>query len=156
MNKIKKTFKLAERIGYITGFIIATTLWSIQSQAHTNTAISDLQAVSHLTPSMILAALIGAIGSYLAFGEDKKIPPSAASIGHVLLGFGAGLFFTRGSLELAGKMNSSHDIVLFTSFLWAVCGYFLLRLFVSVAKSDKIQQILPEWIAKTLGINKEE
>lgn len=100
---------------------------------------------------MFVATLVGAIGSYLAFGEDKKFPPSATAVGHVLLGFGAGLFFTKGSLELMGRINASHDIVLFVSFLWAVGGYFILRLAVSVANSDKIKDFLPNWLVKILG-----
>lgn len=43
----------------------------------------------------------------------------------MLLGLGAGLFFTRGSLELMGHANSSEDVVLFVSF----CGRLVAILF---------------------------
>lgn len=160
----KLNLKLAERLGYLVGTLIALMLWAVQAIANptheliTNAPVVGSQLGSqfaHLpsvTPSMLLATFVGAFGSYLAFGEDKKFPPSATSVGHVLLGFGAGLFFTRGSLELMGRINSSHDVVLFVSFLWAVGGYFILRLAVSIANSDKIKDILPRWIARLLGV----
>ena len=86
----------------------------------------------------------------MAFGEDKKFPPSATSLGHILLGFGAGLFFSRGSLELMGYIDSSDDVVLLVSFLWAGIGYFFLRLVVAVVKSEQIAEILPAWAARLL------
>lgn len=156
----KLNLKLAERLGYLIGMLIALMLWAVQALANptkeliTNAPVvgSQFAHLPSITPSMLVATLVGAVGSYLAFGEDKKFPPAATSVGHVLLGFGAGLFFTRGSLELMGRINSSHDVVLFVSFLWAVGGYFILRLAVSIANSDKIKDILPSWIAKILGI----
>ncbi len=129
-------------------------LWLI---ATTSSAFADSTAflpIATITDAMLVATIIGAIGSYMAFGEDKKFPPSATSIGHILLGFGAGLFFTKGSLELMGRNNSSEDIVLFVSFLWAVGGYFILRLLIAVANSDRVKDILPNWLAKLLGVDK--
>ena len=103
---------------------------------------------------MLFATIIGAFGGFLAFGEDKKFPPSAASLGHILLGFGAGLFFTRGSLELMGYIDSSDDVVLLVSFLWAGLGYFLLRLMVSIVNSERVAEILPDWLTRLLGVRK--
>lgn len=142
-----------ERTGYILGWLVAFLAYitATSSAAYAEVATPHL---SNVTTAMIIATMVGAIGSYLAFGEDKKFPPSAASIGHILLGFGAGLFFTRGSLELMGRINSSEDIVLFTSFLWAVGGYFILRLIIAVTNSDQVKGLLPAWLAKLLGVDK--
>lgn len=112
---------------------------------------ADAPLTHHLpfiTLSMLLATFMGAVGSYLAFGEDKKFPPSATSVGHMLLGFGAGLFFSRGSLELMGNIDASDNVVIFVSFLWAVAGYFALRLFVAVVNSEQLKAILPDWVTK--------
>lgn len=137
-------------LGWLTALAIYTYLTSLDASA--NTLVST--ALPFITPSMLFATIIGAIGSFLAFGEDKKFPPSATSVGHILLGFGAGLFFTRGSLELMGHIDSSDDVVLLVSFLWAGIGYFFLRLVVSVVKSEKMVELLPDWVAKLLGVNK--
>lgn len=143
-----------ERIGCALGWLAALMIWIIMtiSEAHADVAL--IAALPFITPSMLFATIVGAVGSFLAFGEDKKFPPSANSVGHILLGFGAGLFFTRGSLELMGYVESSDDVILLTSFIWAGMGYFLLRLAVSVVNSDKIATILPDWVARLLGVNK--
>ncbi|WP_019519951.1 hypothetical protein [Faucicola boevrei] len=141
-----KNSKISQ-LSYLVGVFLAFWLWAMNARADT----AVINQFPSITPSMFVATLVGAIGSYLAFGEDKKFPPSATAVGHVLLGFGAGLFFTKGSLELMGRINASHDIVLFVSFLWAVGGYFILRLAVSVANSDKIKDFLPNWLVKILG-----
>ena len=137
-------------MGWLTALAIYLFLTSLDAQANT----PMFNHLPFITPSMLLATVIGALGSFLAFGEDKKFPPSATSVGHILLGFGAGLFFTRGSLELMGHINSSDDIVLLVSFLWAGIGYFFLRLVVAVVKSEKMAEVMPEWVAKLLGVNK--
>lgn len=137
-------------MGWLTALVIYTYLTTLDARANIPMSV----ALPFITPSMLLATIIGALGSYLAFGEDKKFPPSATSVGHILLGFGAGLFFTRGSLELMGHIDSSDDVVLLVSFLWAGIGYFFLRLVVSVVKSEKMVQLLPDWVAKLLGVHK--
>lgn len=146
-------YSTLDRIGYFVGWYVALTAY-LSATIPTAYADSGIPHLSTITFSMLIATFIGAVGSYLAFGDDKKFPPSAASIGHILLGFGAGLFFTRGSLELMGHINSSEDVVLFTSFLWAVGGYFVLRLVIAVTNSDRVKSILPDWIAKILGVDK--
>jgi len=148
----KKTWLL--RIGCAAGWLAAITIWLFITMFDANADTTIATALPFITPSMLLATIVGAIGSYLAFGEDKKFPPSATSIGHVLLGFGAGLFFTRGSLELMGHIDSSDDVVLLVSFLWACGGYFFLRLVISVVNSEKMVKILPDWIARLLGVDK--
>ena len=137
-------------LGWFTALFVYVVLTSFDASANT----PFFSALPFITPSMLFATIIGALGSFLAFGEDKKFPPSATSVGHILLGFGAGLFFTRGSLELMGHIDSSDDIVLLVSFLWAGIGYFFLRLVVAVVKSEKMVEILPDWAAKLLGVNK--
>lgn len=142
-----------ERIGYLTGWAVSVIVWFFVPFRYAFANFGNTIGIaSTLTPTMILSALMGAVGSYLAFGEDRKFPPTTASLGHVLLGFGAGLFFTRGSLELMGHLNSSNDVILFASFLWAALGYFILRLLVSVANSAKTREMIPAWIARILGV----
>jgi hypothetical protein len=151
---LKKSSAIFDFLGCLLGWGVTAMLWLI---ATTSSAFADSTAflpIATITDAMLVATIIGAIGSYMAFGEDKKFPPSATSIGHILLGFGAGLFFTKGSLELMGRNNSSEDIVLFVSFLWAVGGYFILRLLIAVANSDRVKDILPNWLAKLLGVDK--
>lgn len=143
------------RIGCALGWLTASAIWLLLTTADARADTPMYTALPFITPSMLFATIIGAVGSFLAFGEDKKFPPSAASIGHILLGFGAGLFFTRGSLELMGHIDSSDDVVLLVSFLWAGVGYFILRLAVSVVKSEQIAEILPEWLARLLGVDKQ-
>ena len=142
------------RIGCALGWLTALLIWIVLTAKNASANDSFSAALPFLTTSMLLATIIGAVGSFLAFGEDKKFPPSATSIGHIMLGFGAGLFFTRGSLELMGHIESSDDVVLLVSFLWAGIGYFFLRLVVAVVKSEKMAELLPEWAAKLLGVNK--
>lgn len=154
---LKKTFEytLLDVISCLLGWAIACLLWLLISQP---ALAGDLSKVVNTTqmaifsPVLIVSAVIGAVGSYLAFGEDKKFPPSSASIGHVLLNFGAGLFLTRGSLELMGHQHSSHDVIVFTSFLWASVGYFLLRMLITVAQSEQVRQVLPRWLARVMGV----
>ena len=149
-----------DRIGYFFGCFIGVSIWFFNSiiaaQAATlhPTAPPIALIIPNITASMLLATIIGAIGGYLAFGEDKKFPPSATSVGHVLLGLGAGLFFTRGSLELMGRLNSSDDMIMLVSFLWAVGGYFVLRLVIAVINSERVKDILPDWLVKILGVQK--
>lgn len=154
---LKKTLVL-DRIGYLCGLVFALIAYSLATMSPANaidgTNTSTIPLFASVTTAMLLATFLGSVGSYLAFGEDKKFPPSATSVGHVLLGFGAGLFFTRGSLELMGKLHSSEDVVLFVSFLWAAVGYFALRLGVAVINSERIKDILPDWLAKLLGVSK--
>ena len=142
------------RIGCALGWLTAIVFWMLLTLSSANADTPFYSALPFITPSMLFATIIGAIGSFLAFGEDRKFPPSASSVGHILLGFGAGLFFTRGSLELMGYIDSSDDIVLLVSFLWAGIGYFLLRLLVSVVNSEHIAEILPSWVARLLGVRK--
>lgn len=142
------------RIGCALGWLVAVIVWMILTLNHAKADTPFSTVLPFITPSMLVATIIGAVGSFLAFGEDKKFPPSATSLGHILLGFGAGLFFTRGSLELMGYIDSSDDIVLLVSFLWAGIGYFFLRLVVAVVKSEKMVEILPDWAAKLLGVSK--
>lgn len=142
------------RIGCALGWLVAVIVWMTLTLNHAKADTPFSTALPFITPSMLIATIIGAVGSFLAFGEDKKFPPSATSLGHILLGFGSGLFFTRGSLELMGYINSSDDVVLLVSFLWAGIGYFFLRLVVAVVKSEKMAEILPDWAAKLLGVNK--
>ncbi len=142
------------RIGCATGWVTALAIYLLLTSidARANTPI--YQSLPFITPSMLFATIIGAFGSYLAFGKETKFPPSSASLGHILLGFGAGLFFTRGSLELMGHIDSSDNIVIFASFLWACAGYFILRLVVSVVNSEQMASILPDWVARLLGVDK--
>lgn len=159
---LKKTFEytLLDVISCLLGWAIACLLWLLISQPALAGALSKngLEQVVNTTqmaifsPVLIVSAVIGAVGSYLAFGEDKKFPPSSASIGHVLLNFGAGLFLTRGSLELMGHQHSSHDVIVFTSFLWASVGYFLLRMLITVAQSEQVRHVLPLWLSRVLGV----
>ena len=142
------------RIGCALGWLAAVAVWMLLTISHAKADTPFFTALPFITPSMLVATIIGAFGSFLAFGEDKKFPPSATSLGHILLGFGAGLFFTRGSLELMGYINSSDDVVLLVSFLWAGIGYFFLRLVVAVVKSEKMVELLPDWAAKLLGVSK--
>ena len=142
------------RIGCALGWLAAIAVWMLLTISHAKADTPFFPTLPFITPSMLVATIIGAVGSFLAFGEDKKFPPSATSLGHILLGFGAGLFFTRGSLELMGYINSSDDVVLLVSFLWAGIGYFFLRLVVAVVKSEKMVEILPDWAAKLLGVSK--
>ncbi|MED6317419.1 MAG: hypothetical protein VYA60_09310 [Pseudomonadota bacterium] len=142
------------RIGCALGWLVAIAVWMFLTISHAKADTAISESLPFLTPSMLIATVIGAVGSFLAFGEDKKFPPSAASLGHILLGFGAGLFFTRGSLELMGYIDSSDDVVLLVSFLWAGIGYFFLRLVVAVVKSEQIAEILPAWAARLLGVSK--
>lgn len=148
---IKPTVIL-DTVGYLLGWSITASLWLCSSVAFAAPVLHP--QLAPVTLSMLIATVIGALGSYLAFGEDRKFPPSATSVGHVLLGFGAGLFFTRGSLELMGRLNSSEDLVVLVSFLWAVGGYFILRLAIAVLNSNRIKELLPEWVAKVLGVDK--
>lgn len=150
----KKTTSLFDRVGYTMGCLIGLIIWLFNSMKAAQASNLSAFAMPTITASMLLATIIGAIGGYLAFGEDKKFPPSATSVGHVLLGIGAGLFFTRGSLELMGRLNSSEDMILLVSFLWAVGGYFVLRLAIAVINSDRLRDILPDWLAKILGVQK--
>lgn len=143
-----------ERIGCALGWLTALVIWMMLAMTNANADPVIATALPFITPSMLFATIIGALGSFLAFGEDKKFPPSATSIGHILLGFGAGLFFTRGSLELMGRIDSSDNVILFVSFLWACGGYFFLRLIVSVVNSEKMAEILPTWVARLFGVNK--
>lgn len=143
-----------ERIGCALGWLAALVIWMLLTISNANADIPMYTALPFLTPSMLFATIIGAVGSFLAFGEDKKFPPSATSIGHILLGFGAGLFFTRGSLEIMGYIDSSDDVVLFASFLWAGIGYFLLRLVVSVVQSEPVQAMLTNLIGRLFGGSK--
>ena len=150
---------LFDRIGYLSGCFIGVAIWFLNSMIAANAAEQPMtqpmaMVIPNITASMLLATLIGTVGSYLAFGEDKKFPPSASSIGHVLLGLGAGLFFTRGSLELMGRLNSSNDMILLVCFLWAVGGYFILRFAIAVINSDRLKDIIPDWLAKLLGVQK--
>lgn len=151
---------LFDRIGYLFGCFIGVSIWLLNSMiaAHAATANPITPPIAliipNITASMLLATVMGTIGSYLAFGEDKKFPPSATSVGHILLGLGAGLFFTRGSLELMGRLNSSNDMIMLVCFLWAVGGYFVLRLAIAVINSDRLKDILPDWLAKLLGVQK--
>ncbi len=158
MKKPLKKLLILDRIGYLCGLVFALIVYSLATLSSANAvdgAITDSVPIfASVTTAMFIATFLGSVGSYLAFGEDKKFPPSATSVGHVLLGFGAGLFFTRGSLELMGKLNSSEDVVLFVSFLWAVAGYFALRLGVAIINSERIKDILPDWVAKLLGVSK--
>lgn len=151
-----------DRIGYLSGCLLGLLIWlfntiraahAIEQNPTIGTIVNHVPAPA-ITASMLLATCIGAIGGYLAFGEDKKFPPSATSVGHVLLGLGAGLFFTRGSLELMGRFNSSEDMVMLVSFLWAVGGYFILRIAIATLNSQRVMDILPAWLAKILGVNK--
>ncbi|QQU05949.1 hypothetical protein I6I87_07490 [Moraxella osloensis] len=151
---LKKSSLIFDIIGCMLGWSIVAFLWLLATINPVFAEYKQLLPVSTITNAMLIATVIGAIGGYLAFGEDKKFPPSATSVGHVLLGLGAGLFFTRGSLELMGRNNSSEDVVLFVSFLWAVGGYFILRLLIAVANSDRIKAILPDWLAKFMGVDK--
>lgn len=143
-----------ERLGVILGYLTALGLFGFftATPAAAESVSKSLPLISY---SMLVATFIGAVGSYLSFGADKKFPPSAPAIGHILLGFGAGLFFTHGSLELLGRMNNSEGVVVFVSFLWAVAGYFLLRLAVAVIDSRELRAILPRFIAKRLGVKEE-
>lgn len=157
----KQPTPLFDRIGYLFGCFIGVSIWLYNSMlaAQANTPQPPVTPpiafiMPNITASMLLATIIGAIGGYLAFGEDKKFPPSATSVGHVLLGLGAGLFFTRGSLELMGRLNSSEDMIMLVSFLWAVGGYFVLRLGIAVINSERIKDILPDWLANFLGVQK--
>lgn len=151
---LKKSSALFDFLGCLLGWCVAAMLWLFATATSAFAEYKPLLPITTITNAMLIATIIGAIGSYLAFGEDKKFPPSAISIGHILLGFGAGLFFTKGSLELMGRTNSSEDVVLFVSFLWAVGGYFILRLMIAVANSDRVKDILPQWLAKLLGVDK--
>lgn len=144
-----------ERIGVALGFCCALVLFGAFTATHAAAADTVIQSLPLISYSMPAATLVGAVGSYLSFGADKKFPPSANAVGHILLGFGAGLFFTHGSLELMGRLNNSESVVVFVSFLWAVGGYFLLRLGIAVIDSEQIRAILPKWIAKRLGIGDE-
>ena len=151
---LKKSSLIFDIIGCMLGWSIVAFLWLLATINPVFAYSNQLLPISTITNAMLIATIIGAIGGYLAFGEDKKFPPSATSVGHVLLGLGAGLFFTRGSLEFMGRNNSSEDVVLFVSFLWAVGGYFILRLLIAVANSDRIKAILPDWLAKFMGVDK--
>lgn len=152
MSKIRPF--ILDFIGCMLGWCVVAIVWMTATIKPALAVNQQLMPFATITNAMLIATIIGAIGSYLAFGEDKKFPPSATSLGHILLGFGAGLFFTRGSLELMGKNNPSEDVILFVSFLWAVGGYFILRLVIAVANSDRIKAILPDWVAKLLGVEK--
>lgn len=153
---IKQTTKKVwlERIGCALGWLTALIIWMFITLSNANADNTFVSAMPFITPSMLFATIVGTIGSFLAFGEDKKFPPSATSIGHIMLGFGAGLFFTRGSLELMGHIDSSDNIVLFASFLWAGIGYFFLRLVVAVVKSEQMAKALPVWAARLFGVDK--
>ncbi len=157
MPKLNNKYFLLDVISWGLGCAIACLFWLLlltQPSYANNEVVQSLAVVS---PMLIFSAVIGAVGSYLAFGDDKKFPPTSASIGHVLLNFGAGVFLTRGSLELMGQSQSSADIVVFTSFLWASVGYFILRILITFAQSPVIQQtlqhIFPHWFTRILGVN---
>lgn len=142
------------RIGCALGWLFCIAAWAFLTMFDAKADTALHLSLPFITPSMLLATVIGTFGSYLAFGEDKKFPPTSASIGHILLGFGAGIFFTRGSLELMGHKDSSDDVVIFVSFLWACAGYFILRLVIAVVNSDRIKEILPNWLTRLLGVDK--
>lgn len=158
----KKNTSLFDRVGYFIGCLIGLAIWFfntilVAQAADKNSPLAVIATslpMPTITAPMLFATVIGSVGGYLAFGEDKKFPPSATSVGHVLLGFGAGLFFTRGSLELMGRLHSSDDMVLLVSFLWAVGGYFVLRLIIATINSDRVRDLLPDWVAKFLGVQK--
>ena len=152
--KKKLSKKWLMRIGCLSGWFTCIAVWLLLTTLDAKANTSMNLSLPFITPSMLLATIIGAFGSYLAFGEDKKFPPTSAAIGHILLGFGAGLFFTRGSLELMGHIDSSDDVVIFVSFLWACAGYFILRLIIAVVNSDRIKEILPDWLTRLLGVDK--
>ena len=97
---LKKSSLIFDIIGCMLGWSIVAFLWLLATINPVFAYSNQLLPISTITNAMLVATIIGAIGGYLAFGEDKKFPPSATSVGHVLLGLGAGLFFTRGSLEL--------------------------------------------------------
>ncbi len=157
MLKPNNKYFLLDLISWAFGCTLACLFWLLlltQPASANNEVVQSLAVVS---PMLIFSAVIGAVGSYLAFGEDKKFPPTSASVGHVLLNFGAGVFLTRGSLELMGQSQSSADIVVFTSFLWASVGYFILRILITFAQSPVIQHtlqyIFPHWFTRILGIH---
>lgn len=151
-------FDMNKKYVHLSAFFVGVWLsWFVlYQQAFANPPLTE---VSPLPPPLVwLSATIGALGSYLVFGDEKKFPPSATNVGHVLLGFGAGVFFSRGSLVLLGVDNMSHDVVLFSAFLWAVMGYFVLRLFVAVLTHDSIKDsvisLIPRWLARIFGGSK--
>ncbi len=158
MIQINNRYTLLDVISCLLGWAITCLLWLLLliTSASANTGNDVVHSLVFVSPILMLSAAIGAVGSYLAFGEDKKFPPTSTSIGHVLLNFGAGVFLTGGSLELIGQTKSSTDIVIFTSFLWASVGYFILRILITFTQSPVIQQtlhhLLPTWLARIFGV----
>ena len=68
---LKKSSLIFDIIGCTLGWSIVAFLWLLATINPVFAYSNQLLPISTITNAMLVATIIGAIGGYLAFGEDK-------------------------------------------------------------------------------------